>query len=105
MLVISLWLKSENVADFEAYERQAARVLERHGGCIERAVRVIKQSDETDAPFEIHVVSFPNEQKFADYLADAETRQLADWRDRIIARTEILCGCEVNFYHESKPDF
>lgn len=99
-LIISVWLKHENVSGFEAYERRAARLMEKHGGEIECAVRVRKQSDKSDEPFEIHVVSFPNEKKFADYLADSETRKLAELRDGIIARTEIVAGCDTNIYHE-----
>lgn len=100
ILVVSLWLKGENVSDFEDYERRAARLLARHGSKIERAVRIKKQSESGDEPFEIHIVSFPNEEKFADYLADSETRKLAETRDRIIARTEIISGCDVKNYHE-----
>ena len=99
--VVSLWLKNENVADFEVCEGRAARVLEKHGGRIELAVRIKKQAGDAGKPFEIHVVSFPNEKKFADYQADSETRRLAEQRDEIIARIEILYCCDVlNLNHE-----
>ena len=98
ILIVSLWLKSDDVSAFEAYERRAARLLEKYSGRIERIVRVRKQTVEKDAPFEIHIVSFPNENKFADYLADSERGELADLRDRIIARTEIVFGFDVNYY-------
>lgn len=102
ILIASIWLKSVNVAGFESYERQAARLLEKHGGRIERAVRPKKQTDDENAPFEIHVVSFPNERKYADYQSDSETRELAEWRNEVIARTEIVAGYETKNYHPSK---
>ena len=104
ILVASLWLKNENIADFEAYERQAARVLEKHGGRIERAVRVEKRSDDEEraTPFEIHVVSFPNRRKYADYQSDSETRKLSESRNNVVARTEIVAGYETKNYHESE---
>lgn len=40
------------------------------------------------------------EAKFADYTADLETRKLAENRNEIIARTEILEGFEVSNYNE-----
>jgi uncharacterized protein (DUF1330 family) len=100
ILIVSLWLKSKDVSDFEAYERQAVRLLKKHGGRIERAVRVKKQSDNRDEPFEIHLVSFPNEKKFADYLADSEVRRSTGLRDKIIRRTEVISGYDVDIYHE-----
>lgn len=102
ILIVSLWLKSENVSDFEVYERLAARILEKHGGRIERAVRVGKQINEKSAPFEIHVVSFPNERQYADYQSDSDARKLIESRNQIIARTEIVAGYETKNYHESE---
>lgn len=105
ILVVSLWLKNETVAAFEDYERQAAKLLEKYGGRIERAVRIKKRANKKNGPFEIHIVSFPNEQKFADYKTDSETRKLAETRNEIIARTEILEGFEMSSNHEQKFDY
>lgn len=105
ILVVSLWLKNETVAAFEDYERRAAKLLEKYGGRIERAIRIKKWANEKNAPFEIHIVSFPNEQNFADYTADSETRKLAETRNEIIARTEILEGFEMSSYHEQKFNY
>lgn len=98
ILVVSLWLKNENVSDFEDYERRAARLLARHDGKIERAVRIKKQASKTDEPFEIHVIEFPNEQSFTNYLADPERQELAARRDEIIARTETIFGYDAELY-------
>ena len=37
--VVSLWVRSGAVAEFEAYERQAARIMRTYGGSIWRLVR------------------------------------------------------------------
>ena len=99
-LVVSIWINDERLGEFEAYERQATKLLEKYGGRIERAVRVANSVNAENAPFEIHFVSFPNEQKFADYRADSETQQTADLRGQVITRTEIFSGYDANFYHE-----
>ena len=100
LLVVGIWINDERLAEFEDYERQAAKLLEKHSGRIERAVRVENSVNAENAPFEIHFVSFPNEQKFANFRADSETRQTANLHDWVIDRTEIFSGFDANFYHE-----
>ena len=100
LLVVSIWINAERLAEFEAYEWRAAKLLEKHGGRIERAVRLGKQINEKSAPFEIHFVSFPNKQKSADYPADSEMRQTAISRELVITRAEIFSDYDANFYHE-----
>lgn len=67
-----------------------------HGGRIERAFRVNAPSD-SDEPFEVHLVSFPDEAAFSAYRNDAQIVALAKERERLIARTEIWTGAEVNY--------
>jgi len=57
-LVVSLWLKGDDVAGFEAFERAAAGIMAKHGGRIENVVR---RSEPGEGPFEVHVVTFPSE--------------------------------------------
>jgi uncharacterized protein (DUF1330 family) len=102
ILVVSLWLKGADVAAFEAFERQAAQVMSRHGGVIERAIRVTRTTPDSEEPFEIHVVRFPDEPSFAAYRADPETQQLAARRNEVIARTMVVAGYDVNTYLQSK---
>ena len=37
--VVSLWVRSGAVAEFEAYERKAARIMRKYGGSIEKVIR------------------------------------------------------------------
>ena len=92
VLLASLWLKDGDVAGFEAFERRAAAVMARHGGRIERAIRVDRATVPADAPFEIHVVSFPDRAAFDAYRADPATQALAAQREAVIARTVVLVG-------------
>ena len=72
---------------FEAYERQAAAIMARHGGAIERAVRI-----PGDPEREVHVVHFPDAGAFAAYRADPALAALATLRASVIAATEVLVG-------------
>ena len=90
-LVVSLWLKTDDVAAFESFEREAARVIAKHGGRIDQVVRRA-DSERADGPFEVHVVSFPSWSAFDAYRGDSAFKALLPQRERLIARTEIWRG-------------
>jgi antibiotic biosynthesis monooxygenase (ABM) superfamily enzyme len=94
--IVSLWIHPGKEAAFEEFERQAAANMARHGGRIERAIRVSAAGD--DAPFEIHVVSFPDRAAADAYAIDAATQELRLRRPEIITRTEVLEGREAGPY-------
>ena len=98
ILVVSLWLRDGAVAEFEAFERRVAKIQARHGGRVERAIRATSPQANAAEPFEVHVVSFPDEASLAAYRADPETRALADERAAIIARTVIVEGVDAGGY-------
>jgi antibiotic biosynthesis monooxygenase (ABM) superfamily enzyme len=95
--VVSFWIHPGQEAAFEAFERGAARIMERHGGRIDSAVRVAP-GREADAPFEVHIVSFPNRTMAESYAADPETAGLMARRPEIFARTDVIEGTEAGPY-------
>ncbi len=100
-LVVSLWLKTEDVAAFESFERAAARVMAKHGGRIDHVVR-LAGAERGDGPFEVHVVSFPDWSSFDAYRADADFKALLPQRERLILRTEIWRGAPRETYATSR---
>ena len=98
VLVVSLWLRDGDVPGFEEFERQAARLMARHGGRIERAIRRSAGAGSPDDPFEVHIVTFPTPAAFAAYRADPDTSLLAPLRETLIARTMIVAGHDVEGY-------
>lgn len=97
VLLVSLWLRSDDVAGFEAFERKVSAIQAQHGGRIERAIRLAHASG-SKGPFEVHIVSFPNTASLAAYRADKRIAALAAERERLIARTEIVEGRDVAIY-------
>ena len=89
--VVSLWVRSGAVAEFEAYERKASRIMRKYGGSIEKVIRT-GQENSPDTPFEIHVVSFPDQERFAAYRADVELLSLATERELAILKTVVVPG-------------
>jgi hypothetical protein len=93
--VVSLWLRDGDIVGFEAFEREAARIMARHGGRIENAIRIAQSEGATpssDAPFEVHIVSFLDDAAFEAYASDPETVALRQRRAQIISRTEVMPG-------------
>ena len=86
-----MWVREGCVAEFEAYERKASRIMQRYGGAIERSVRV-DQPTASDRPFEVHLVSFPSQAMFDAYRADAELNALSHEREAAIAKSVVLVG-------------
>lgn len=76
---------------FHDYERQAARIMARYGGAIERTV-VIDSAADADTFREVHLVTFRDPESFAAYRDDAELKALASTRAECIVSTEILLG-------------
>lgn len=94
-LVVSLWIHPGQEGPFEAYEREAARIMARHGGRIDSAVRIDPAATPEPGaapPFEVHVVSFPDITAADSYASDPETAGMRLKRPSIIARTELLAG-------------
>lgn len=96
--VVSLWIHPGQEAAFEAFEQEAALRMARHGGRIDSAVRVERAGGPADAPYEIHVVSFPDAAAVAAYAGDPETLGLLERRNAIISRTVVVTGREAGPY-------
>lgn len=95
-LIVSLWLKNEDIAGFEAFEGKAAAIMARHGGKIERVIRL--ENPSAELPFEVHVLTFPDAQAFAAYRTDPALTALAEMRQQVIARTTVWTGQDVEGY-------
>jgi len=83
--IVSLWIHPGQEAAFEACERESARIMARHGGRIDRAIGTSGQG--VDAPFEVHIVSFPSRAAADSHAGDPDTTALRQRRAGLIART------------------
>lgn len=99
MVVASLWIRDGRREAFEAFERKALRVAAKHGGVLDRVVRVERRAGEDD-PDEIHVLRFPGAAAFEAWRRDPETAALAVERASVIARTTVLSGAPGPSYDD-----
>jgi len=93
-LVAALFVHPGREADFERFEAAAAAVMGRHGGRIERRIRIGARTDPGE-PDEVHVVTFPDEASFERYGRDPELGALSGLRAAAIRRTIVWRGADV----------
>jgi uncharacterized protein (DUF1330 family) len=98
ILLVSLFIHPGQETAFREFESAASRIMGRYGGRIERVIRPERVVPEGSVPHEVHLVSFPGDDAFTAYRADAELVGLAALRQTAIARTEILLGTEGEPY-------
>lgn len=92
VLVVFVYVNSGMEAEFRRFETEAARVIRKYGGKIERVIRPLDSAGQEPPPHEVHVVTFPSLDRFESYREDPELADLAPLRLSAIARTEITVG-------------
>ena len=98
VLLVELFVHPGRVAEFRRFETEAARVMRRHGGRIERVIRPTGPARGDALPHEIHLVSFDSAAGLEAYRGDPELRALAPLREAAIARTEVTIGTDGEPY-------
>lgn len=98
-LLVSLWLRGDDAAGFEAIEHSAADIMSAHGGRMESAIRCTADGS---GPFEVHVVSFPDIAAYEAHRADPRVLELGPLRERVIARTEVWPGTAAPTYNKTR---
>lgn len=88
VLVATLVVPRERLAEFREFEDRAAAIMRRYGGEILTELFV---DTDANSPLvrELHVVRFPDRPAFDAYRTDAELRSLGALRERAIASTAI----------------
>ncbi len=98
LLLVQLFIHPERATEFRRFETEAARIMGRHGGRIERVIRPTGSPRDAALPHEIHLVSFASAAGLEAYRADPELRALAPLRESAIARTEVIVGADGEPY-------
>ena len=95
VLIVTQEVRQTDAGGFARYEAKAVELMARHGGRMERVIRV--QGERGDGMFrEVHLVSFPDEVAFEAYRQDPALVALRDLRDRVIHATAILRGHDIS---------
>ena len=93
-LTVLLTIREGMMREFEAFEREVKPILERYGGRFERVIRL---GDDQDVD-EVHWVSFDSAESLHLYLISPESKKLAEKRKRIIEKTTVYSGHEIDYF-------
>ncbi|MBV8135623.1 MAG: hypothetical protein JO121_08300 [Deltaproteobacteria bacterium] len=96
-LIAALYLHAGREAEFAKFETAAAEIMGRYGGTIERRIGVAPGSGE-NLPYEVHILSFPDERSFQGYRTDPDLEALGDLRALAIRETVLWLGTELPAY-------
>ena len=91
VIVAIMTLHSGSMNLFRDHEMEAAVLMARYGGAIERTITE-EPPDTHSAVREVHIITFPSAEAFQSYRADPDLARLADLRIAAIAHTQLIVG-------------
>jgi uncharacterized protein (DUF1330 family) len=99
-LVVALFIYPERRTEFESFETQAAEIMSRFGGKIERRIGC-SNKDDASALDEVHLVTFPDEDSYDRYRESPEIKALASLRAVAVRKTVVWRGTELPAFGKS----
>ncbi|MFD1813263.1 hypothetical protein [Rhodococcus gannanensis] len=82
-----LWARPGQHEGLIAYEDRVLELVSEHGG---RVLQRGRTDGSGDQPLEIQVFTFESQSALDGYMNDERRLALADERDRVVARTELM---------------
>lgn len=86
-LCVLLWANPGEEAGLVAYEDRVLELIEEHGG---RVLQRARTDGSGEQPLEIQMFTFESQAAMDGYMNDERRTALADERDRVVARTELM---------------
>lgn len=90
MMLVTLTVRRDELESFRLFEDEAARIMAKHGGALERSIVLPTPPDQPHR--EVHVVSFPSEAAYAAYRANPELAAFLAHREKSVLKTEVVVG-------------
>jgi uncharacterized protein (DUF1330 family) len=103
VLLVELFVHPDREAELRRFETEAARIMRRHGGRIDRVIQPTSAAQGAELPHEIHLLSFASAAGLESYRADPELLALAPLRESAIARTAVTVGTDGPPYPGGPP--
>jgi uncharacterized protein (DUF1330 family) len=93
MVVSTVTVRPDAYETFREFEKLAVGIMARYGGKVERVV-VADRRAQGGKLKEVHLVSFPDEDRMFAYLSDEELASHIHMREASTLSTELIIGVE-----------
>jgi len=93
-IVVVIHINAGREAEFERFETAVAKIMQRHGGALERRI-AMEPGRDASHPHEVHIVTFPDRAALDRYRADPEFKELAALRAEAIRETIFWFGNDL----------
>lgn len=101
LVAVTLYVRRGMENAFHDFEARALRVAALNQGKLLRAVRLSETAQDSEAPYEFHLLSFPSSDSFRRFRDDPERIRLREDSDSIICRTELAAGSDCSRLYDS----
>lgn len=98
-IVAELYIHPGREAEFVQFEASAEVIMRRYGGRLERRIGFPGKTP-AEYPHEVHLLTFPDQQTFERYRADADLQALGELRARAIRQTTVWVGNDLGSFIE-----
>jgi hypothetical protein len=86
-LCVMLWARPGAEDGLIAYEDQVLGMASDHDG---RVLQRVRSSGADGQPLEIQLLEFASRQALGEFMADPRRQSLAEERDRVISKTDVI---------------
>ncbi|HEU5487131.1 MAG TPA: hypothetical protein VFU98_19675 [Microlunatus sp.] len=87
-LCVLLWSVDGQEDRLAAYEDEVLDLIPEYGGAV--VSRVQRVGSDREQPYEVQVIELPDQRSLDGYLVDPRRTSLAELRDEVVERTEII---------------
>ena len=96
LLHVVLSVRRDSLDAFREFEHEAARIMKKHGGSLERVL--VQHTPEHEPHREVHIVSFPSEDAYRAYRASPELAAFQPLREQSVVKTDLIRVTEGPLY-------
>jgi uncharacterized protein (DUF1330 family) len=96
LLHVTLHVRRDAIDTFREFEHEAARILRKHGGELERVL--VLRTPESEPYREVHVLSFPSADAYEAYRVSPELAAFMPMRERSVVKTDVCHASDAERY-------
>ena len=96
MVTASFWIREDKIQCFAEAEDSILALLPVFGAELRARIRHSDYTENGETPFETHILSFPDQDSFSDFLVDKELEKYRDQCAQAILRKSVWKGHDTS---------